>query len=134
MKIEYRKHLLDATVSICRAIWTFPIPKLVIENPIGRLSKLWMKPTQIVHPWWFGQKKLKPTCLWIRGTQKMVPTNMIKPPKVADMTPEERRIWCEVWLASPGKDRGQNRSRTFQAIADQFAAQFGGMVEERMAA
>lgn len=131
MKIEYRKHLLTATVAICRAIMAFPMKKIVVENPIGRLSKLWMKPTQIVHPWWFGQKKLKPTCLWIKGMEKMVPTDLIKPPKVKDMTTQERRMWCEVWLASPGKDRGKRRSVTFQAVADQFAAQFGGITLER---
>lgn len=126
MSIEYRQHLLDMTIAQCKAIMAFPIKGIVIENPIGRLSTRWRKPTQIVHPWWFGQRKLKPTCLWIKGMPKLVPTNLIRPPRVADMTTEERKEWCEVWLASPGKNRSQNRSRTFEALATAYGLQWGG--------
>lgn len=125
MSIEWRKHMLDATLAICKALMAMPIKKIAVENPIGRLSTIWKKPTQIVHPWWFGEKKLKPTCLWLKGLKPLKPTEMIRPPKVKDMTPEERRSWCEIWLTSPGKDRGQNRSRTFQSLADAYAQQWG---------
>lgn len=131
MAVPWRHELQAKTVAEFKAIWAFPIKRICIENPDGVVARLWQRWTQRVHPWWFGQRKLKPTCIWTRGLPKMVATNLIKPPAVKDMTPEERKEWCEVHLASPGKDRGQNRARTFQAIADAFAAQFGGDLRGR---
>lgn len=120
MSIPWRNELQARTLAEFRSIMAMPIPGIAIENPPGRMSSLFRKPDQTVHPWWWGQRKLKPTCLWLKGLPKLVATDLIHPPRVKDMTPAERREWCEVHLASPGKNRGADRARTFDGIVRGF--------------
>ena len=62
--------------------------KIVIENPIGIISGKYIyehfpdlaekyglpkEPTQIIHPWMFGDNYSKSTCLWIKGVKPLVP-------------------------------------------------------------
>lgn len=69
--------------------------KLVIENPVGIISgdyiKKWfpnlaikyglpIKPTQIIHPWMFGDNFSKSTCLWIKGLDPLKPLINKRPP------------------------------------------------------
>lgn len=100
------------------------IPRIVIENPlmhgcslaaVGRYS-------QIVHPWQFGHKELKSTCLWIKGLPLLTATDNVGPPP---RDPVERRTWAVVHRMPPGPDRWKERSRTYQGIADAMAAQWG---------
>jgi len=90
-----------------------PIPRIAIENPIGKLSKAWRKPDQIIQPWMFGHGETKATCLWLKNLPLLQPTNIVdgREPKVH-------------WM-SPSKDRWKERSRTYQGIADAMAEQWG---------
>lgn len=49
------------------------IEMIAIENPIGALSTNWMKPTQIINPWQFGDLAKKTTCLWLKNLKPLVP-------------------------------------------------------------
>lgn len=69
---------IDA-VEFAKLFWNHLCPKVVIENPVGRLSKELGKPTQIVQPWMFGDDASKKTCLWIRGLPELIPTKIIPP-------------------------------------------------------
>jgi hypothetical protein len=100
----------------------------VIENPVGLLSSKWMKPTQIIQPYQFGDEATKTTCLWIKGLPKLVPTKIVGK--------GERRVWSSgkshpAWYAAI-KDGGNNkatvqelRSKTFPGIAEAMANQWG---------
>jgi site-specific DNA-cytosine methylase len=90
-----------------------PIPRIVIENPISKISTAIRKPDQIVQPWQFGHGETKATCLWLKGLPKLVPTQVVPG--------REARIH----KMSPGPDRWKERSRTYQGIADAMAAQWG---------
>ncbi len=94
------------------ALATAPIPKIAIENPIGIMSTRYRKPDQIIQPWMFGHGETKATCLWLKGLPKLVPTNIV----------EGRE--ARVHKMPPSKDRGKERSRTFQGIADAMAEQW----------
>ena len=97
-----------------------------IENPVGIMSSQYRKPDQIINPWEYGQQASKKTCMWYRGLPLLVPTNIVgPPPRIADQTPEERKLWNACWYASPGKDRRKIRSRFFPGIAAAMAAQWG---------
>ena len=89
-----------------------PCPKVVIENPIGIMSKLYRKPDQIIQPWQFGHGETKATCLWLKGLPKLVPTNIV--------SGRENRIW----RMAPSDDRGILRSKTFPGIAKAMASQW----------
>jgi site-specific DNA-cytosine methylase len=91
------------------------INKIAIENPIGILSTVWQKPTQIVQPWQFGHGETKATCLWLLNLPKLIPT------KIVDG--REQRVH----LLPPGPDRWKERSRTYKGIAEAMALQWGRM-------
>jgi hypothetical protein len=44
-----------------------PIKHIAIENPVGIMSKIYKKPTQIIQPYYFGDKAQKTTCLWLKN-------------------------------------------------------------------
>ena len=57
----------EEAIKFVLKLWNCNIPRVVIENPIGVLSTKWMKPSQIIQPYYFGDEAQKTTCLWIRG-------------------------------------------------------------------
>ncbi len=88
------------------------VPKVVIENPIGVMSKWYRKPDQYIQPWMFGHGETKATCLWLKGLPLLVPTNIVEG--------REGRVWRE----PPSPDRARIRSRTFPGIAKAMASQW----------
>jgi len=112
---EARRIAQKQALEFVLLLWNSPIPKVVIENPIGRLSTLWQKPSQILQPWSYwdgepGKGEVKATCLWIRGLPKLVPT-----------TPNETGRHPACWLTPPGPDRWKIRSKTYSGIAKAMA-------------
>ena len=94
------------------------IKKTAIENPVGIMSTLYKKPTQIIQPWQFGHGETKATCLWLEGLNKLIPTNIV----------EGRE--ARVHRMPPGPDRWRERSRTLPGIAYAMAHQWGGELGE----
>src|SRR5436190_2232603 len=41
-------------VAFVRELYASPIPKVAIENPIGKLNQLWRFPDQVIQPSYFG--------------------------------------------------------------------------------
>lgn len=110
--------------------------KKAIENPImhghaqfrikeGLSIKQRLKLfTQIVQPWWFGDKKMKATGLVLQGLPPLKMTNCVGPPPT---NPKQQSAegWNEIHMATPGDDRWKRRSTTFQGFADAMAEQWG---------
>jgi len=86
--------------------------KVIIENPIGFLSTMWKKPTQIIQPYEHGHGETKATCLWIKGFD-----NSIKPSNIVSGRIQK--------LANLGetKDRAKLRSKTYPGVAFAIANQ-----------
>lgn len=100
--------------------------RLAIENPIGIMSSVYRKPDQIIHPWQFGHKASKATCLWLHGFPILKPTEIVGPPrKYKDMTAEELNEWTAIHRCPPGPDRARIRSKTYPGIARAMAEQWG---------
>lgn len=55
------------------------IPFIAIENPVGYLNTHWKKPSQIVHPYYFGDPWKKRTCLWLKNLPLLEKTNVVTP-------------------------------------------------------
>lgn len=117
---EEQIEALDFVMHLSRA----NIPRIAIENPIGKLSTVWRKPDQIFQPWMFGHPEFKATCLWLKNLPKLVPTNQLTPPAKGT---QEHKDWSRVHRASPGPDRWKERSRTLTGIADAMAEQWGSL-------
>lgn len=121
--------------------------KIVIENPVGIISGKYIKehfpdlaekydlpkePTQIIHPWMFGDNFPKSTCLWEKGVQPLVPDVTEEPPMeymewIDQKTGRKKRQakwYCDA-LALPADERAKARSKTFPGIAKAMAEQWG---------
>lgn len=108
-----RKEEQGAAIDFVKQLMLAPIEKICIENPIGRLSTVLCKPTQIIQPWMFGHGETKATCLWLKGLPKLVPNDIVS--GRAD----------KVYRMPETKDRWKNRSRTYTGIAKAMAEQWG---------
>ena len=121
--------------------------KIVIENPVGIISgdyipkyfpdiaerfNLPQKPTQIIHPWMFGDNYSKSTCLWVRGVKPLEPIVKVQPELewfewIDGKTGKKKRQpkwFADAWHLPP-EERARVRSKTFPGIAKAMADQWG---------
>ena len=98
------------------------IHRIAIENPIGIISTRICKPSQIIHPWQFGENASKATCLWLKNLPLMKPTIVLEKPlsgRWANQTASGQN------KLGPSPTRWKERSRTFRGIAQAMAEQWG---------
>lgn len=110
---KYKQQEQADALDFVRFLMAAPIEKICIENPVSVISTKIKKPTQIIQPWQFGHPESKRTCLWLTNLEPLVPTNI-----VAGRT-------CNILKMPPGPNRWKDRSRTYQGVANAFAAQWG---------
>lgn len=110
-------------IEFCRHLWDEGcyIGKCCLENPIGILSTVFSKPTQIIQPWMFGHVETKATCLWLYGLPNLLPTDVVGPP----VTEQQKIDFAKVHRMAPGPTRARDRAVTYQGIADAMAVQWG---------
>lgn len=120
-----RRIAREAAISDWIRIDALPIPIKISENPAkGALSKAFRRPDQIVHPYMFGDDASKETGLWCRGVDG------VRVPQKADWVPPRMVNGRPRWAnqtdtgqnrLSPSDDRWQERSKTYDGIADALA-------------
>ena len=108
-------------------------PRVVIENPVCIMSSIYRKPDQIIQPWQFGHPVSKKTCLWLKGVQPLVPTNIVEYEKIHSAG-KSGGYSGNLWYARdengkiiPWNDprTAKLRSKTFPGIAKAMAEQWG---------
>lgn len=122
MSVEWREEAQLAALHTVKALWKFPIKRIAIENPVGRLSSLWRGPDQFIEPFHFGDPYRKKTGLWLKNLPPLVPTR--------NLGTGEQACWKE----PPGPNRKKNRARTYPGIADAMADQWGELLAREVAA
>jgi hypothetical protein len=100
-------------------------PMVAVENPIGRLSRLFRKPDQIIQPYDFGEDASKATCLWLKGLPLLRPTKRVAGRMVNGVERWSNQTDSGQNRLPPSEDRGLKRSITPQGIADAMAEQWG---------
>lgn len=106
--------------------------KIVIENPIGIMSKQYRKPDQIIQPWMFGDAFNKSTCLWLKGLPLLAAEITTKPEmeykewidKRTGRKKRQPKWFADAWNL-PADERAKVRSKTFPGIARAMAEQWG---------
>lgn len=107
--------------------------RIAIENPVGIMSSRYRKPDQIIHPYMFGEKARKATCLWLKGLPKLIPTNIVC---MGDIKKGGYSVNASAYYAvnEDGKILRWNdpmtakiRSKTFPGIASAMAEQWGAL-------
>lgn len=99
-----------------------------IENPVGTLSTLWKKPSQIIEPYYFGDPVKKRTCLWIKGFSLLKPTNLLEKPKPTYIQQGGVRSGVNRYFAETIQG-SINRSKTFYGVADAMASQWFSLLK-----
>lgn len=114
----------DAALAFAFDLMAADIPRIAIENPVGRLGVIW-KAHQIIQPYEFGEDASKKTALWLQWLPLLVPTKYIAPrivdglPRWANQTDSgQNRL-------SPSDTRSDDRAMTYRGIADAMADQWG---------
>ena len=108
-----------------------PCDHIAVENPVGVMSTVFQKPTQIIHPWQFGDPYEKPTCLWLKGLPPLKPTNIVSKGEYITF-PSGRKMpkWYKEIGDLPIRERGKLRSKTFPGIAKAIAEQWSEYLTE----
>ena len=102
--------------------------KIAIENPIGIMSTVWEKPTQIIQPFMFGEPFEKKTCLWLKNLPKLNSTKLVIPPeRIKFKSGKTMPEWYAKLWALPKEEREKERSKTFIGIARAMAEQWGNL-------
>lgn len=113
--------------------------RICVKNPMGFMSKLWRKPDQTVHPYYFADDEndvenyyKKRTCFWLKNLRPLEKANDLKPPQPLYICQGEKSKgkqigWCEGMRDIKGgqKERAKARSKTFPGIARAMAEQWG---------
>ena len=123
--------------------------KIVIENPVGIISGKYIQehfpdlaekhglpkePTQIIHPWMFGDNYSKSTCLWEKGVKPLVPIVTEEPEmewkewvdkKTGKVKRQPKWFFDALRTAKTAEERSIIRSKTFPGIAKAMADQWG---------
>lgn len=121
-----RKELSENAKYFFKMLWGAPVAKIAIENPVGFMSS-WLKPTQIIQPWYFGDPIQKTTCLWLRGLSRLNGNpahNKPIPIRVREGKRNRNVTWSESLLSTipDHKERAKIRSKTFPGIARAMAS------------
>ena len=127
-KFPHRAQHRQSAVAFVKQIWAADIPKMCIENPgRNRLSSLWQKPNQQIHPYYFGTKVKKLTGLWKRGLPDLDHgDNWVRPELYKYKNGRKcDSLWYYKTLSLPPAERKRVRSKTFNAIALAMASQWG---------
>lgn len=112
-----RFRLLDLAADFFR--FFLSLPNVCVENPIPHsyaIARIKRGYSQIIHPYEYGHKEEKSTCLWLNGLPKLKPTLVVA------------NEGNKLWRLGPSTDRSNIRSVTFQGIADAMAEQWGSVL------
>ena len=121
-KVLGRAEKTEEALGFVQMLLDAPIPRIALENPMGRISTVIRPPDQTIQPWQFGHPESKTTCLWLKGLPKLKETNVLpKPPsgRWQNQTPSGQN------KVGASKARWAKRSKTYSGIAEAMADQWG---------
>jgi hypothetical protein len=122
---EWRIEARLAAMHFVRALWSLPIPRVAIENPVGVLSTFWRRFDQTIQPNQFGEDASKQTCLWLRGLPPLRPTQFVEPRYVDGKPRWSNQTDSGQNKLAPSDDRWKLRAATYPGIAAAMADQWG---------
>lgn len=118
--LQFVQRLMDA-----------PIDKIAIENPVSVISSHIRKPDQIVHPWMFGDKASKSTCLWLKNLPLLTPTDIVEKGEFIEFISKKgvkkrqpKWYFDALKEAKTPAERRTLRSKTFKGMAQAIAKQW----------
>ena len=124
-RLDFMWHELEVGADLFSKCWNAPVPRVCAENPImhehaRKLIANYEAP-QFIQPWHHGEPQFKATGLHIRGLKKLLPSNILVPPKPGTKLHKE---WSKVHRAARSADRWKVRSEFFPGVATAMAEQW----------
>lgn len=113
-------------------LWFSNIEHIALENPTGYISSSIYKPTQIIHPYYFGEGHLKRTCLWLKNLPPLLHstgdlfterTHTDYPEPISIDKSGKKRYFTDSYSEGSIKTAHQ-RNKTFESIANAMADQW----------
>lgn len=100
--------------------------RIAVENPVPSSLFVLPKYTQIIQPYMFGHPYTKKTCLWLKGLDPLVPTEIceLRHPYVCGNAEIWKKQAAQGVVYGKEKD-AKHRSKTFTGIAKAMADQWG---------
>ena len=102
------------------------VPRVAIENPVGIMSSVYKKPSQIIQPWMFGHGETKATCLWLKNLPNLKPTQVVRGSEFYLLDKQGPGRAQRIHKLPPTKNRSKIRSETFTGVAEAMGQQWGG--------
>lgn len=127
-----RKEKREEALKFFKLLYEQDIPRICIENPIGYPIKAFRPPDQVIHPYFFGDRYFKRTCLWLKNLPPLhhSPVNTLfwqrshtEKPAPVYITRSGKPIHTTEAIGTQ-KHREYLRAKTFQAIANAMADQW----------
>ena len=126
-KYPDRKKDQEDAIAFFIKLMNVSIKHIAIENPIGVISSVYEKPSQIVHPYMFGDEASKTTCLWLKNLCKLEPTEIVgKGERIQFASGKSQPKWySDAFVkAKTPEERRTLRSKTFKGMAEAMAIQW----------
>jgi hypothetical protein len=123
-RVEGREARTEAALGFVRMLMGAPIPRIAIENPVGRIGTAIRPADQYIQPYDFGEDASKRTGLWLKGLPKLVPTQRVAGRMVGGKERWSNQTDSGQNRLGPSEDRWQQRSRTYAGIAMAMAEQW----------
>ena len=124
-RVPGRAEKTDEALEFVKVLMNAPIPKIAIENPVGKIGTAIRKADQYIQPYEYGHDASKRTGLWLKGLPKLTPTGYISPRIVNDKKRWANQTDSGQNKLGPSDDRWKERARTYQGWADAMAEQWG---------
>lgn len=84
------------------------------------------RPTQIIHPYMFGDGERKSTCLWLKNIPPLLPTRIVPIDYIIGKNGKKyTKTHYGTCFKTDRLEQGKLRSKTFLGIAAAFAQQWG---------
>jgi hypothetical protein len=111
-----------------------PIQHIAVENPRGE-PITHVKPTQTIHPYYFGDPFQKRTLLWLKNLPQLQHNNapdlfdtpitwVEKGEMIVHKDGKPRAAWSDAAWKLPAAEREKVRAKTFPGIAEAMAKQW----------
>jgi len=136
-KPRYKERI--AAVEWTIKLWNIACNKadmVYMENPMGVMNTDKRLPrSQIIHPYYFGDKVQKTTCLWLKGLRPLLhfesdtlfdsQTHVDKGEMITFKSGKTMPKWYADTPSTNSEENRRIRSKTFPGIARAFASQWG---------
>lgn len=137
-KVAAREKLRLAAADFFIRLANADCKRIAIENPVGYMSKHYMRATHIIEPYYFAANTddkdnyvTKRMCLWLKGLPPLKRISDLPRPKpirsYTNIHGKTKYVdWCMNVGGANQAERAKKRSKTFPGIAKAMATQWTG--------